>query len=202
MKKSLSLLILLLSFTLGCSQNNETEIKEVKKGFEQIIGYSQALNVAKIKDMIYPPIVNNPTEDDDYMKVLKKVPEIFEEMGIKYTIEEKPLHLRISSIAELKNGKICMGEYHENAILEFKDKCFMDSFMQIRKEQGKHVEKLEGNKFRSSEKKYVVGIKDQYTQNSWKYFNYDLIASQSASTILQNEIITKANKLKQSFDQK
>jgi hypothetical protein len=192
MKKLFLLLLLAFSPII----NAQTENAKIQKDFESMIEFTRKNQIDKIIDMTYPRFVAVFGKEG----LTGMASGMLAGMGIKTIFEEKPINLKMTTISKLKDGSICMGEYDNSMILEFKDEK-MVSFFTMTKLEGQEVEKIDAKKIRMKGKAYLLGINDSYTKKTWKYLNYvaELSNSPEATKVVSQEIITASAKLKASF---
>jgi hypothetical protein len=191
--KKLFLLLLLASSPIIKAQ---TENAKIQKDFESMIEFTRKNQIDKIIDMTYPRFVAVFGKEG----LTGMANGMLSGMGIKAIFEENPINLKMSIISKLKDGAICMGEYDNSMILEFKDESMVNLFTMAKMEDY-IIQKIDAKKVRMKGKSYLLGINDSYTKKTWKYLNYvaEQANSPEATKVVSQEIITESVKLKASF---
>lgn len=183
--KSIVFFIVLLISHLGFSQSDENTIR---KDFETIVSYTRLGQIEKILDMTYPKVFEKMPKES--MLAMTKM--ATEGMGMKMIFEQNAINLTMSPMEKLSNGTICMSSYDQTTIIEFNNAMMAKMFL-MAKDEDRKVEKIDDKKVRMSGKAYLLAIKDSYTNNTWKYLNYDQTMDPS---ILSKEIYAKSVELK------
>jgi hypothetical protein len=189
-------MILLLVVSFSQISFAQTENTKIQTDFESMISFTRKNQIDKVIDMTYPRFVKLFGKEG----LTAMTNGMLEGMGIKTIYEENPINLKMSKISKLKDGSICMGEYDNSMILEFKDEKMVDFFVMGNSKEQK-IEKINSKKIRMMGKAHLLAINDSYTNKAWKYLNYtsELANSPEAAQIVSKEIVSESEKLKVSL---
>ncbi len=181
--KFIFLLIFLVNFAFAQSEENI-----IRKDFETIVNYTRQGQMEKILDMTYPKIFEKMPKE----AMLGMMKMATEGMGMKMIFEQNTINLNMSPIVKLNNATICLSSYDQTTIIEFTSPMMAKMFL-MAKNEDYTLEKIDDKKIKMSGKAYLLAIKDSYTNNTWKYLNYDQTMDPSS---LSDEIYKKSVELK------